>query len=261
LPISNPANLVVYGANMPRLTVWLAEFGLASILSIVLTFVTLWFMQRAALSGEIARETQLPLLSRGAYITAAGIGVTAVVLLIASALDWQLGLPTFLAGVGTAMLIVIAGRSPLTVVRDISWSVLPLVAGLFVMVQAVEGTGVLTPLMTFLPASAAGAPHVTAFAAGVVVAVVCNLMNNLPLGLLAGSVANGAHLAPQVTGALLVGVDLGPNLSVTGSLATILWLVALRREGQSVSPWQFLRLGSVVMPAALLVALAAFVWL
>ncbi len=261
LPISNPANLVVYGANMPRLTVWLAEFGLASILSIVLTFVTLWFMQRAALSGEIARETQLPLLSRGAYITAAGIGVTAVVLLIASALDWQLGLPTFLAGVGTAMLIVIAGRSPLTVVRDISWSVLPLVAGLFVLVQAVEGTGVLTPLMTFLPASAAGAPHVTAFAAGVVVAVVCNLMNNLPLGLLAGSVANGAHLAPQVTGALLVGVDLGPNLSVTGSLATILWLVALRREGQSVSPWQFLGLGSVVMPAALLVALAAFVWL
>ena len=261
LPISNPANLVVYGANMPRLTVWLAEFGLAAALSIAVTFFTLRFMQRGALSGEIEHESRLPVLSRGAYITAAGVGVTAVVLLVASGLNWQLGLPTFLAGVGTATLIVIAGRSPLTVVKDISWSVLPLVAGLFVLVQAVEGTGVLTPLMSFLPASAAGAPHATALAAGVVVALVCNLMNNLPLGLLAGSVASGAHLAPQVTGALLIGVDLGPNLSVTGSLATILWLVALRREGQSVSPWEFLRVGCVVMPAALLVSLAAFVWL
>ena len=35
-----------------------------------------------------------------------------------------------------------------------------------------------------------------------------------------------------MTGAMLIGVDLGPNLSITGSLATILWLVAMRREGQ-----------------------------
>ena len=44
----------------------------------------------------------------------------------------------------------------------------------------------------------------------------------------------------------------GPNLSVTGSLATILWLTAIRREGENVSAWQFLRLGALVMPAALL---------
>jgi arsenical pump membrane protein len=86
-------------------------------------------------------------------------------------------------------------------------------------------------------------------------------MNNLPLGLIAGAVATGAHLAPQVTGAILIGVDLGPNLSVTGSLATILWLVALRREGQDVSAGKFLLVGSIVMPPALLAALASFVWL
>jgi arsenical pump membrane protein len=58
-------------------------------------------------------------------------------------------------------------------------------------------------------------------------------------------------------GAIAIGIDLGPNLSVTGSLATILWLIALRREGQTVSGWQFLRIGSVAMPAALLLALLA----
>jgi arsenical pump membrane protein len=86
-------------------------------------------------------------------------------------------------------------------------------------------------------------------------------MNNLPLGLIAGAVARGAHLAPAVTGALLVGVDSGPNLSVTGSLATILWLIALRREGQDVSAWKFLSVGVIVMPPALLAALVSFVWL
>jgi arsenical pump membrane protein len=54
---------------------------------------------------------------------------------------------------------------------------------------------------------------------------------------------------------MLIGVDLGPNLSVTGSLATILWLVALRREGIDVGFWRFLALGIVVMPPALIAAL------
>ena len=56
---------------------------------------------------------------------------------------------------------------------------------------------------------------------------------------------------------MLIGVDLGPNLSVTGSLATILWLTALRREGQTVSAGAFLKLGIVVMPPALLLAIGA----
>jgi arsenical pump membrane protein len=63
-----------------------------------------------------------------------------------------------------------------------------------------------------------------------------------------------------VKSAVLIGVDLGPNLSITGSLATILWLVALRREGQTVSAWTFLKLGAIIMTTALLVAIASL-WL
>ncbi len=70
-----------------------------------------------------------------------------------------------------------------------------------------------------------------------------------------------AHLPRAVSGALLVGVDLGPNLSVTGSLATILWLIALRREDQYIAVGQFLKLGALIMPPALVLALAALVWL
>lgn len=262
LPISNPANLVVYGTRMPSLSVWLVEFGLASLVSIIVTFVVLRFMQRADLTGEISRDIDVPTLSRGGRLAAGGIGLAAVVLLIASSLDWQLGLPTFLAGGVTAVVVFILNRlTPWEIAKDISWSVLPLVAGLFVLVEAVEGTGLLKPLVTFLPASAASAPDATGLVMGSLVALLCNVVNNLPLGLIAGTVATGAHLSPHVTGALLIGVDLGPNLSVTGSLATILWLVALRREGQAVSGWTFLKLGAVVMTPALLAALVTFIWL
>jgi arsenical pump membrane protein len=86
--------------------------------------------------------------------------------------------------------------------------------------------------------------------------VSCNLVNNLPAGLVAGHVVDMAPVPARVRAAVLIGVDLGPNLSVTGSLATILWLAALRRDGVRVSAWDFLKSGAVVMPAALLLALA-----
>jgi len=262
LPISNPANLVVYGGgHMPSLGRWLVQFGLASMASVAVTFAVLRFSQRKALTSDISREVVIPRLSRGGRLVAGGIGVTALVLLVASSLDWQLGLPTFIAGVLTAATVLVINRtSPRTIAKDISWSVLPLVAGLFVLVEAVEGTGIVEPVNTFLHSNATSSPHATALINGSVVAVLCNLVNNLPLGLIAGSVATGAQLSPHVTGALLIGVDLGPNLSVTGSLATLLWLVALRREGQSVSAWKFLGLGCLVMPPALLASLVTFNW-
>ncbi|HTV97255.1 MAG TPA: arsenic transporter [Steroidobacteraceae bacterium] len=259
LPISNPANLVVYGAHMPPLSVWLRQFGVASVVSIAVTYMMLRWTQRRQIEGGITSEMTPPALGLGGRVALGGIGATAIVLVSASSLDRPLGLPTFLAGTITAVAILMLTRSrPGPVLKRISWSVLPLVAGLFVLARGVEGTGLLQPLGALLAAQSS--MPVIALAAGGVAGVACNLMNNLPLGLLAGALVGGAHLRPEVGGAVLIGVDLGPNLSVTGSLATILWLVALRREGLKVSAWQFLAVGSLVMPAALLGALASFWW-
>ena len=86
-------------------------------------------------------------------------------------------------------------------------------------------------------------------------------MNNLPSGLLAGGALAAAKMPDHIRDAVLIGVDLGPNLSVTGSLATVLWLIALRREGEHVSGWQFLKTGLVVMPSALLFSAIAAAFL
>ena len=101
------------------------------------------------------------------------------------------------------------------------------------------------------------APEAGTLLAGTALAFGTNLTNNLPLGLIAGAFTTAAELPQTVVDAILVGIDIGPNLSVTGSLATILWLTSLRREGPFFGAWRFLRVGIIVMPPALALALSA----
>ena len=257
LPISNPANLVIYGSHMPPLLTWLPRYALPSVLSILATFAVLRWTQRAALRQGISSEIGRPRLPAGGKVAACGIAATTAVLLAASASGIELGLPTFLAGAATAALVLLRSRSsPMAVLRNVSWDVLPLVAGLFVLVEALEKTGVTADLAGLLHELAQRSATLAAWTSGVVLAVGGNLVNNLPAGLVAGRVVEMAHVPEQVRAAVLIGVDLGPNLSVTGSLATILWLIALRREGQNVGAWAFLKIGALVMPPALLLALA-----
>ncbi len=259
LPISNPANLVVFGERMPHLTEWLRQFTLPSMAAIALTYVALWLTQRRALREETLRtDVDKPHLSREGRLAAVGIMAIAAVLLTASALDVQLGLPTFVCGVVTAAAILLISRqSPWPTIKGVSWGVLPLVGGLFVMVEGLNRAGAIGQLSAWLHQGVTGSPAGAAWAAGLITAIADNIANNLPVGLVAGSVAASDHLSHEVIRAILIGVDLGPNISVTGSLATILWLTALRREKIEVSAWQFLKIGLVATPPALIAALAA----
>jgi arsenical pump membrane protein len=258
LPISNPANLVVYGSHMPPLFEWLPLFALPSLASIVATYVMLRWSQRHRLSREVVRRVEMPHLSFGGRVAGIGIIVTAIVLMAASAYGYQLGLPTAVAGVLTAAVTLFAERrSPLGVVKGVSWGVLPLVAGLFVLVEGLQQTGSIPALGSLLLSMAEGSAAGTAWAFAGATALAANLVNNLPAGLVAATIFQSAEFPEMLRRFVLIAVDLGPNLSVTGSLATILWLAALRREGISVSGRAFLKVGIVVMPPALVLSLLA----
>jgi arsenical pump membrane protein len=84
-----------------------------------------------------------------------------------------------------------------------------------------------------------------------------NLVNNLPATLIALPLAHGdAHAAY----ALLVGTDIGPNLTSTGSLATLLWLTLARERDAGVSPRLYLAVGALTAPAGMAAALGVL-WL
>jgi arsenical pump membrane protein len=257
LPISNPANLVLYGDHIPPLGRWMASFALPSALSIVATYAVLRRLEGAGLEAVCEADVAQPNLSPGGWAALIGVGLTAVALLVVSALDWQLGLPTCLLGAATTLLVLVRQRqAPWATLKGVSWSVLPLVAGLFVLVQALDRTGLAAMLGKALKATT-DSVSMTAAAAGGLVAVVSNLTNNLPAGLIASTTLAQAHPPQKVVDAVLIGVDLGPNFSITGSLATILWLTAIRREGQTVGFWRFLRVGVLVTPPALILAIGA----
>lgn len=256
LPISNPANLVLYGDHTPALGRWLASFAAPSVLSILATYVVLRWSQRGALADHCDCGVEQPALSVGGWTALAGIGVTAAALLAVSALDIQLGAPTCILGVVTTAIVLIFKRAtPWPVLKSVSWSVLPLVAGLFVLVEALNQTGLVGAFAKLLKASPLSTPGLAA-ASSAILALASNLMNNLPAGLIASTTIAQAHPPQTVTDALLIGVDLGPNLSITGSLATILWLTAIRREGETVGFWRFLKVGALVAPPALVLAVA-----
>lgn len=258
LPLSNPANLVVFGSQLPALGPWLGRFLLPSLASIATTFLVLRWMFRAELAGPARAPGSAVALSRTGRLAAVAVVLMAAVLLVASARDVPLGLPALAAaGVGALVIQLARREAPWPLARDMSWGVLPLVAGLFVLVEGVQRAGLLQPVAAALKSLAGSSPTAAMWAAGLLSAVGCNLVNNLPAGLAAGSIGQLADASAQVRSAIAIGIDLGPNLSVTGSLATLLWLVAIRREGEDVSAWQFLKVGVVVMPVALVAALAA----
>lgn len=256
LPISNPANLVVFSEAMPPLGRWLFFFGVPSLLSIAATYGVMRLLFRKELRSRIECEVEAEPLKREGKLVLAGLLLMVAVLLTASALKRDLGLPACLAALVITTILSISNRSnPLQLAKRISWATLVLVAGLFVLVDAVQSIGALKLTQGWLADVQKLAPATGALVIGSVVAVANNLLNNLPLGLLAGSTLHAAHARGLLANAVLIGVDLGPNLSITGSLATILWLLALRKARLQISFWRFLKIGLLAMPCALAVSL------
>lgn len=256
LPISNPANLVIYAQHMPPLLKWFGFFLVPSLVSIMMTFFALRYVSRKGLQGKITETLAQTRLSVEGRLALGGLVMAAVVLVSASALGWPLGAPTCGAALLATALVARRNRSaPLQIVKGVSWSVLPLVAGLFVIVEALQSAGGLRLALGGLHAAANLGGTLGNLVTACAVALLSNGMNNLPVGLIAGNAVQAAHVQGQVANAVLIGVDLGPNLSVTGSLATILWLIALRREKVKISGWEFFKVGMVVMPIALLASI------
>jgi arsenical pump membrane protein len=258
LPISNPANLVVFDRQLPALGQWLAVFLLPSVASIAATFLCLRVICREPLRHRTAPVEGPSRLQPAGWLAVAAIAVAAVVLLVSSGFGIPLGAPTCAVGVVALALVALRDRNaPKNAIRNVSWSVLPLVAGLFMIVEALNRAGLMRMTRAGIAWTVTLHHGLGRFAGGFGVGLLSNAMNNLPVGLAAGTALRQMGHHGPLAEALMIGVDLGPNLSVTGSLATILWLIALRRENAEITGWSFLKVGVIVMPVALVLALLA----
>lgn len=257
LPISNPANLVVFGAHMPGFAGWTMRFLLPSAVSVAATYAALRLCFRKALAERLPQAedekgdgARLSGLQR--VLLLSFVAIAAALMVVVSHGRplglWTLGLTLVLiAGVS------VAARSwPAELLRHLSWQIFPLVAGLFVLVAGAERMGAVGIAQRWL-----AAPRGAIGEAGAawLVGLLCNLANNLPVGLFAGLVNGHGHVPERLADQLLLAVDLGPNLAITGSLATLLWLAAMRRAKLEVSFFSFLKVGLAAMPLPLFLTL------
>ncbi|MBV8867403.1 MAG: hypothetical protein JO210_18545 [Acidobacteriaceae bacterium] len=237
---------------MPSLGRWLLTFGLPSIASILVTFLILRLLSVSRLRGDMKTDVDSRPLSRPGKLTLAGIALLAATLMTASSFNADLGAPALAVAIVMAMVISFQDHAmPKKIARDVSWSVIPLVTGLFVIVEGMTNAGAQQLAMKALQEMRSWRPLASGMSAAFGVALLSNVLNNLPSGLIAGAAVHSAQITGVLRDTVLIGVDLGPNLSVSGSLATILWLIAIKREGQEVGFWRFLKWGALVMTPTL----------
>jgi arsenical pump membrane protein len=175
------------------------------------------------------------------------LGATLIGFLLSSPLGIE---PVFIALAGAAAITLPAlarkTATPRALMHAAQPSFLVFVLGLGIIVAAASENGLSTAVHSVLPA---GDSLLDLLCIAVVSAVLANLLNNLPAILILAPIAatdgSGAVLAA------LIGVNLGPNLTYVGSLATLLWRRILRAESTEVDLAEFLRLGAITVPLGL----------
>src|SRR6266566_6266340 len=149
--------------------------------------------------------------------------------------------------------------------KQISWPIFGFIAGMFIVVQAVESTGRTAQFGQLLLHLSGGTDFGAVMVGTLGSALGTNLINNVPMAVVMTSSLRGIQHAPVAIqhgfiAATMFGCDLGPNLTTVGSLATVLWLLILRRRNIEVSGLDYFKVGIIVTPLMLVVGALA-IWL
>ncbi len=261
LPVSNLTNLLALRAS----GLSFSRFGATMALPWLVAIFGEWVVLRSYFAGDLVGQGEAVAAcpqgaSRGldnhALFASGVVLLTLAGFFVASAFGVA---PAFAALGGVVLLGVpaLVGRrvtlGGLGAAIDLPFLAFVLALGVVVEAVSVHGLGKL--VAGLLPGSESLG---SLLAMAALAALLANLINNLPAVLLLAPAASA--VGPGAVLAVLIGVNTGPNLTYTGSLATLLWRRALHREGQEPTISEFTRLGALSVPVVLVAATTAL-WL
>ena len=252
LPVSNLTNLLALAASGLSFT----RFAGLMVLPWLTAIGIEWLVLSRSFAGELRRPAGRPVPDEQAAKVAVPRFAVAVIALTLGgfAASSAIGVaPVWIAAAGAAALTL---RDPPASPRELLGAAEPeflvFVLALGIVVTA-AGTGGLSSLVRSLTPGSTGLPALLAIAG--LSALAANLLNNLPATLIL--LPPLAALGPVAVLAMLIGVNVGPNLTYVGSLATLLWRRILHEHDETVQLGQFLGLGALTVPATLLAATVA----
>ncbi len=271
LPVSNPINIIITSHYPLDLLTFLRLLFIPCVVVIAVNIAVFFLLYRRQLQGyfDIKRLPSIEeAIKHKAYFryTCTVLLLLAIAYVIASAAQ----LPLSLVAVAGALLLLLGALywKQTTIQhtgKQVSWSIFGFIAGMFIVVQAVENTGLTTQFGQLLLHLSGGSSFGAVMIGTLGSAFGTNLINNVPMAVVLTSALHSTQHAPLAVqqgfiAASIFGCDLGPNLTTVGSLATVLWLLILRQRNVDVSGLDYFKVGIIVTPLMLLVG-AVTIWL
>jgi arsenical pump membrane protein len=251
LPVANLTNLLVWSATGLSFVAFASKMALPTLgAGVAITAIIGWSYRHSLADESDVSPVVAASLDRAGVRAGIGIGALLAAIAIGSAAGIEV------AWVAAAGAIALGGMAALTghvtvgrLARSIAPDLIVFVGAMSVLAATAAQHGLTARLGDLIPA---GGGFLTLLAVAAIAAVLANLVNNVPATLLL--LAALPHAAAATLLAILIGVNVGPNLTPTGSLATLLWRRAIEREALHVPTRRLVTSGLLTTPAALIVA-------
>jgi arsenical pump membrane protein len=251
LPVSNLTNLLVFGSSGLGFGHFTALMAAPWLVAIGTEYAVFRRYFSSDLSSDFGSGSGFD--GSLSVVTVVVVAATLAGFVVASAVGVN---PAWVAFAGALVLAARALARRRTTVPDLVRAAdipfLLFVLGTGIVVQAVARNGLASALGHVVPG---GSSLLSLLGLAALAAVLANVINNLPAVLVLLPLAAGG--GPGAVLAVLIGVNIGPNLTYTGSLATLLWRRVLLRHGSEPSLRDFTVLGLLTVPAGLVLAVLA----
>lgn len=241
----NPQNMLVGSFSGISYRAFLLREAPIAVIGLVLVFVVIWLAYRRQLPDSLPAAdledrfaVHYPLMIK----TIAAVAVMLVAFLA--------GVPIALVAIGGAAYTLLTRRvNPEKVYREIDWSLLVLFTGLFVVIGAVEQTGVAAEVLGWAAAAGLHRPLVLT----VVTTLLSNLVSNVPAVLLFKSVIPTFGEPARAWLLLAMASTLAGNLTILGSVANLIVVEQARGAGIPVGFLEYSKVGVPITVLTLLV--------
>jgi arsenical pump membrane protein len=269
---ANIASMLLYIGNLTNILIgdafklgyfdFSAYMFLPTMAAIVANYAIFYYIFRNDIKGSypVSCDVDERGLIKDKAMVAVGLVVLAFVLVGCGFANWLL-LPLSVVTTVGAIAIYIAERKPIKRTRRISWRVVVFFLSLFIVVNGLVVSGVNGIVGNAISRAVGQSPLYATFLISMLSALLCNVFNNIPMTAMmvpiTSAIATSPRMALAYAYSLVIGSNLGANITITGALAGILWLECAKAEKWSTGASEFIRIGLTVSPIVILVSAAA----
>jgi len=266
LPVSNLTNLLAFEQLEMEFIPYCLALLLPTVVAVLANYIIFRLVFRKAIPA-VVRSDVLPkpsdCIKHPAFFKFSAWGLIFIVL--GYVIGSSIGIPLEYIAIIGALALIAAGCyyrqiEIRKVFPQVSWSVLVFVIGMFIIVRGIQNTGLPTLAAQWLLSRVDGSLFKGLLYTTFGTAIGSNLINNVPMDLVMISIVREFPISEWLHPlgyAVVMGAGLGPNLTVIGSLATMLWLGTVRRKGITITAVDYFKIGLLTTPVMILSAVAA----